>query len=342
MQGEQEKFEVPDFLQFCTQKYEILASVGEGTFSTVFQAKCRMTGSLVAIKAVTKTTSPFRAYEELQVLKKLDGKNNCIGIIDVMRNQDQVLIVMPYVPHVDFKTIILAAEEYDIKSYLYSLITAIAHMHMNGIIHRDLKPGNFLYDLERQKGYLIDFGLACLDEPIEKKEETNEKPMIFFNSIVKMSKPPGYYTDDSRPQMKAPRAGTRGFRAPEVLFKSIEQDCAIDMWSVGVIMLCLMTTQYPFFFSAEDIDGLVEHGIIFGNAVMRRVAKYYGRVWKTNLSAITEEGIPFKRLVECLNPGVEFEENAYDLLEKLLEPINTQRISAMEAMEHPFFAVLKR
>ena len=38
------------------------------------------------------------------------------------------------------------------------------------------------------------------------------------------------------------------------------------MWSVGIILLSILTTQHPFFMSAEDVDGLVEIAIIFGHS----------------------------------------------------------------------------
>jgi serine/threonine protein kinase len=48
----------------------------------------------------------------------------------------------------------------DIKCYLRSLFDALAHVHAHGIIHRDVKPSNFLYDVKKRKGVLVDFGLA--------------------------------------------------------------------------------------------------------------------------------------------------------------------------------------
>ena len=45
----------------------------------------------------------------------------------------------------------------------------------------------------------------------------------------------------SLPHLHAPRAGTPGFRPPEVLLKSNSQSVAVDMWAVGVILLSLLS-----------------------------------------------------------------------------------------------------
>lgn len=45
----------------------------------------------------------------------------------------------------------------------------------------------------------------------------------------------------------AARSGTRGFRAPEVLLRNPDQTPAIDVWSAGIILLCILTGRYPLF-----------------------------------------------------------------------------------------------
>lgn len=90
--------------------------------------------------------------------------------------------------------------------------------------------------------------------------------------------PTGFLQNDSRPPLKAPRAGTRGFRAPEVLFKSTNQSISIDIWSVGVIFLTLLTKQYPFFNSNDDLEALVELSFVFGYNEMRKIARFYSKI----------------------------------------------------------------
>lgn len=338
-EGIPDRSETPECLRFCEYRFIIGRSIGEGSFSSVYQAAYRSTGQPVAIKAITMTSSPRRILQELDILKTLGGKSNCIQLLEVLRSRDQVVAVFPLICHIDFKDFILQSTLQDVKKYIYSLLRAVKYIHDKNIVHRDIKPGNFLYNMEDGLGYLIDFGLAEYELVRDPTPPKSAKPLIFFNSIVTPSKPPGYYERDSRPLMKAPRAGTRGFRAPEVLFRYENQTKAIDIWSVGVIMLCILSGQYPFFLSIEDVDGLAELGTIFGHAEMRKAAKLYGRVWKSNLHTIPEVKTPFELLIRRLN--IETDELAIDLLKRLLELDYEKRITAREAMEHPFFSGMK-
>ena len=62
----------------------------------------------------------------------------------------------------------------------------------------------------------------------------------------------------SRRSQKAARAGTPGFRPPEVLLKYEHQTTAVDMWACGVIMLCILSRTYPFFRAPDDVTGKLQ------------------------------------------------------------------------------------
>lgn len=147
----------------------------------------------------------------------------------------------------------------DIADYMKLLFEALAHIHRNNTIHRDIKPSNFMFcprtpDGEPAKALLVDFGLAQnILECNYAKDIANiwRKADIRAGDYAKTMRGLRAGTDefttifqkDMRPSMKAQRAGTRGFRAPEVLLKFFKQDFAIDVWSAGVILLTLLTRR---------------------------------------------------------------------------------------------------
>lgn len=98
---------------------------------------------------------------------------------------------------------------------------SLAHLADHGILHRDIKPSNFLYDRWKKRFMLVDFGLAQYTHEMEQQRE--DSFLAAKSSVRKLSA----LEDDGAPEeqapqlrsQRAPRAGTRGFRAPEVLFR---------------------------------------------------------------------------------------------------------------------------
>ncbi|XP_036207259.1 cell division cycle 7-related protein kinase isoform X4 [Myotis myotis] len=81
----------------------------------------------------------------------------------------------------------------------------------------------------------------------------------------------------SRRQQVAPRAGTPGFRAPEVLTKCPNQTTAIDMWSAGVIFISLLSGRYPFYKASDDLTALAQIMTIRGSRETIQAAKTFGK-----------------------------------------------------------------
>ncbi|XP_037537561.1 cell division cycle 7-related protein kinase [Nematolebias whitei] len=81
----------------------------------------------------------------------------------------------------------------------------------------------------------------------------------------------------ARKQQVAPRAGTPGFRAPEVLTKCPNQGTAIDVWSAGVILLSLLSGRYPFFKASDDLIALTQIMTVRGSRETIRAAKTFGK-----------------------------------------------------------------
>ncbi|KAF9170578.1 hypothetical protein BGX20_008783 [Mortierella sp. AD010] len=122
-------------------------------------------GKVVAIKRIYVTSSPRRIENEIAILHNLSGHKNVIPLITAFRFKDQVIAVLPYFEHSDFREYYQTLPMEDIRCYLRALLNGLVHVHKHGIIHRDIKPSNFLYDTVTKTGVIVDFGLAHLQTP---------------------------------------------------------------------------------------------------------------------------------------------------------------------------------
>ncbi|XP_016972920.1 cell division cycle 7-related protein kinase [Drosophila rhopaloa] len=182
-------------------------------------------------------------------------------------------------------------------------------------------------------------------------------------------------------EIHASRAGTPGYRPPEVLLKYPDQTTAVDVWAAGVIFLSIMSSVYPFFKAPNDFIALAEIVTIFGDQAIRKTALALERMITLsqrsrplNLRKLclrfrhrsvfsdakllkSHESVDGRcevcrncdqyffnclcedseYLTEPLDAYECFPASAYDLLHRLLEINPHKRITADEALQHPFF-----
>ncbi|CCE83902.1 Piso0_004499 [Millerozyma farinosa CBS 7064] len=342
-----------------SKNYRLMEKIGEGTFSTVYKAEAlngsiklksdlwkspplrngkpsKKTGSkknpIVALKQIYVTSSPSRIYNELNLLYMLSGSVHVAPLLDVLRFQDQVLAILPYYSHSDFRDFYRDLPVKGIKKYMWELFHALSFIHEKDVIHRDLKPTNFLYDPFKGKGLLVDFGLAEKAESTNNYKNINVCPCInkdrssatkVYNK--RMNFKAAYPKQDQRPPRRANRAGTRGFRAPEVLFKCTNQTTKLDIWSAGIIGLSFLTRKFPLFNSPDDTDALLELSLIFGLEKLQQSANIHGCGLEINLSEdITNTGNLIKVVADFLryeseNKGVPDDSVVHDTLSILNE-----------------------
>lgn len=315
----------------------------------------------MAVKKIYVTSSPIRIFNELELLHDLRDSDSVCPLITAFRHHDQVIAVLPYFQHRDFREYFREMSFSDMRRYFLSLFTALSAVHARGILHRDIKPTNFLYNPEEARGVLVDFGLAeregtdrhhCPCELTDSQRRYKIEHSVYAATQASAPNiPPSYPKNDTRNSRRANRAGTRGFRAPEVLLKCTCQTTSIDMWSAGVILLTFLSRRFPFFHSADDIDAFAEITNIFGKKKMKETALLHGQVVETNIPTYSENGHGFEKIILwCTNRHgkqdngekirmVGEEREALVFMEKLLECDSRKRITADQALQDPFLQI---
>lgn len=211
---------------------------------------------------------------------------------------------MEHCPNEKFESYFSSMSVKEIRNYMKQALTILAEIHQRGIIHRDIKPQNLLYNRQTGKLRLIDFGRA---------EE---------------------YSKD----VKSTRVGSKFFKAPEVVVNFGYYDFGIDVWNLGLVFGSLIFRKYPllFFRQPQDLlDIIVE---VFG---FERLFKFLNK-YSVSISDAKKKkyfgvsGAGFQYFVSKNNAD-NLNQDALDLLDKMLVIDPQDRITAREALSHPFF-----
>lgn len=207
-----------------------------------------------------------------------------------------------------------------VKSLLWQILHGMNYLHKNWIIHRDLKPSNILVTgadkppNERGCVKIADFGLARLFQaPL--------RPLTEVDAVVV----------------------TIWYRAPELLLGAKHYTKAIDLWAIGCIFAELVTSK-PLFQGQEKERKGEDRNPFQGD----QIEKIFRILGKITLDAWPgAELLPFWPLAMAWQPSPNvlrervrgLTDAGYDLLSRLLEYDPGKRITAEEALNHPFFKV---
>ena len=122
---------------------------------------------------------------------------------------------------------------------------------------------------------------------------------------------------------------SRYYRAPELVFGATEYTTAIDVWSVGCVM-AEMILGAPLFAGESGVDQLVEIIKVLGTPSKQQIFTMNPNYKEMKFPQVKGSSLP-KYFKNKTTP------EAIDLLEKMLQYSPKERVTAAEAMCHPFF-----
>ncbi|XP_032172603.1 mitogen-activated protein kinase 15 isoform X2 [Mustela erminea] len=149
------------------QRYLLKRRLGKGAYGIVWKAVDRRTGEVVAIKkifdAFRDKTDAQRTFREITLLQELGDHPNIIRLLDVIRaeNDRDIYLVFESMD-TDLNAVICKGrllKDTHKRYIIYQLLRATKFIHSGHVIHRDQKPSNVLLDSSCLVK-LCDFGLA--------------------------------------------------------------------------------------------------------------------------------------------------------------------------------------
>ncbi|KAF8272889.1 Pkinase-domain-containing protein [Lactarius quietus] len=288
--------------------YERLNSIEEGSYGVVFRAREKQTGDIVALKKLKldeeKHGFPITALREINALMSC-RHDNVVGIREVVVGETltQVFIVMDFIEH-DLKTLLTLMPspflQSEIKTLMLQLLSAVSHCHSNWILHRDLKTSNLLMN-NRGTIKVADFGLARR------------------------------YGDPVGVGGMTQLVVTLWYRAPEILLGAKTYSTAVDMWSVGCIFAELMLKE-PLFQAKAEIELISMIFKLLGPPTNDSWPEYSSHPLAKSITLPSPQPHQFRQKFPFLTVA------GIDLLSSLLTYDPERRLSADEALQHPYFS----
>ncbi|KAH9879096.1 hypothetical protein J1614_002531 [Plenodomus biglobosus] len=293
------------------ENYEVVRKIGRGKYSEVFEGINVVNYQKCVIK-VLKPVKKKKIKREIKILQNLSGGPNIVSLLDVVRdNQSKTpSLIFEYVNNTDFRSLYPKFQDYDVRYYIFELLKALDFCHSKGIMHRDVKPHNVMIDHEKRKLRLIDWGLA-----------------EFYHAGTEYNV----------------RVASRYFKGPELLVDFQEYDYSLDMWSLGAMFASMIFRREPFFHGNSNSDQLVKIAKVLGTEDLFDYLDKYDIELDAQYDDILSR-YPKKPWHSFINADNQrfVSNDAIDFLDKLLRYDHQDRLTAQEAMAHPYFAPVRQ
>ncbi|KAM5475355.1 serine threonine protein kinase CMGC group [Microsporum audouinii] len=346
-----------------TDKYSIIRLLGQGTFGKVVEAYDRQRKTRCAVKII-RSVQKYRDASriELRVLSTLasndeTNRNRCIHLRDCFDFRNHICIVTDLLGQSVFD--FLKANSFvpfpssQIQNFARQLFTSVAFLHDVNLIHTDLKPENILLVSNAYQTFTYN---RTIPSSSHTTSRTARQRRVLLDSEIRLIDFGSATFDD---EYHSSVVSTRHYRAPEIIL-NLGWSFPCDIWSIGCILVEFFTGD-ALFQTHDNLEHLAMMESVCGGKIDPRIvrqvlqsrnghsansaAKYFNR---TKLDYPNEETSRASRkyvkamkqlhgVQEFIPATTSFNKQFLDLLRRIFVYDPKARITAKEALKHPWF-----
>ncbi|CAL3964760.1 hypothetical protein PZA11_002311 [Diplocarpon coronariae] len=343
-----------------TERYQVSKLLGQGTFGKVVQARDRHTKKPVAIKII-RSVQKYRDASriELRVLATLkandkENRNRCIHLRDCFDYRGHICIVTDLLGQSVFDFLkgnsFVPFPNSQIQSFARQLLTSVAFLHDLNLIHTDLKPENILLCDSAYQAFTYSRKIPSSSTTVNRLAA--QRKVLLDTEIRLIDFGSATFQDEYHSSV----VSTRHYRAPEIIL-GLGWSFPCDIWSIGCILVEFFTGDALFqthdnlehLAMMESVCGrrLDTHLIQSVNSMAKRnggnpAAKFFKRLkldYPQNETTRASRRFvkAMKLLGDIIPDSTKFGKNFLDLLEKIFVYDPAERITAKQALQHPWF-----
>ncbi|CAI7597087.1 unnamed protein product [Penicillium viridicatum] len=342
-----------------TDRYSVIKLLGQGTFGKVVEAYDKQRKARCAVKII-RSIQKYRDASriELRVLSTLasndkSNRNKCIHLRDCFDFRNHICIVTDLLGQSVFDFLkgngFVPFPSSQIQQFARQLFTSVAFLHDLNLIHTDLKPENILLVSNAYQTFTYNRTIPSSSHATARN--ARQRRVLLDGEIRLIDFGSATFDDEYHSSV----VSTRHYRAPEIIL-NLGWSFPCDIWSIGCILVEFFTGD-ALFQTHDNLEHLAMMEAVIGNridtALVKKViagrggsnnsaAKYFNRSKidypNTDTTRASRKYVrAMKSLTEFIPTTTPFNRQFLDLLQQIFVYDPKNRITAKEALKHPWF-----